>query len=39
MTNQAEQWSLIFCVILPIGYYLMLITLDKIDDKGAKWNL
>ena len=32
MTSQAEQWSLIFCVIIPSGYYLMLITLNWIDE-------
>ena len=32
MTSQLEQWSIIFCVILPIGYYLMLIALNKIDE-------
>jgi hypothetical protein len=33
MTSQVEQWSLIFCVILPIGFYCMLAMLNFIDSK------
>lgn len=32
MTSQIEQWSIIFCVIIPSMYYLMLIALDRIDE-------
>ena len=31
MTSQAEQWSLIVCVIWPIMYCLMLAGLNYID--------
>ena len=31
MTSQIEQWSLIFCVILPIGFYLILASINWID--------
>jgi hypothetical protein len=32
MSSTVEQWSLIFCVIIPSMQYLMLITLDRIDE-------
>lgn len=31
MTSQLEQWSMIFCVIIPIGFYLMLAGLNWVD--------
>ena len=33
MTSQIEQWSLIFCVIIPTGFYLMLAMLNFIDSR------
>jgi hypothetical protein len=33
MNSTMEQWALIFCVILPIGFYCMLAMLDFIDRK------
>ena len=33
MTSQIEQWSLFFCVIIPVGFYLMLAMLNFIDNR------
>ena len=33
-----EQWSLIFCVIIPSGYYSFLILLDYIDNNREEKN-
>jgi len=33
MTSQIEQWSLIFCVILPSMSYLMLVLLNAVDER------
>lgn len=32
MTSQIEQWSIIVCVIWPIGTYLILASLNWIDN-------
>jgi hypothetical protein len=32
MSSTAEQWSLIFCVIIPCMYCLMLKALNYIDE-------
>jgi hypothetical protein len=32
MTSQAEQWALIFCVIIPCMYCAMLVALNWIDE-------
>ena len=34
MSSQVEQWALIFCVIIPSGYYLFLVLLDHIDNNN-----
>jgi len=31
--TQIEQWSLIFYVIIPVGFYLMLAMLNFIDNR------
>jgi len=36
MTSQIEQWLLIFCVIIPCGYYSFLILLDYIDNNRGE---
>jgi hypothetical protein len=37
MTSQMEQWSLIFCVIIPVGFYLMLALVYHVDrQRGIK---
>jgi len=33
MSSQIEQWSMIFCVIIPIGFYLMLASIHWIDER------
>ena len=33
MTSTMEQWSLIFCVILPIGFYCVLGLIEFVDRK------
>ena len=36
MTSQIEEWSFIFCVIIPVGFYLMLAGLNYIDNKSGR---
>jgi len=37
MTSKIEQWSLIFCVIIPAGFYLMLALVYHVDrQRGIK---
>ena len=33
MTSQIEQWSLIFCVILPSMFYVLAVILNAVDER------